>query len=324
LELERVVRERLVLRTVGGGVDYLVEELRGLEGVAVVRRRADGVVVDVDGDLRGLAGVRYFSSAGVLVGDAPVEGLARSAADGVVAALGAAPRFRVGEIEKRWEVRDALVAKGWRNEPSDWDVNLVADAEGVVAEVGGLYWTKRFGELRRAPASTTPVIAAIMVRLAKITPDDVVCDPMCGAGTLLVQAGDMADPRVLLGADHDRHWVARARENLRRRGTGAGLWRGDAGALPLADGSVDRLVANLPFGKRVGSHIGNQRLYPAVLGEIARVLARKGRAVLLTEDKRLFTQTVQRTRGIRVIKEVGFATGGAHPSAYVVTTRRTR
>ena len=47
-----------------------------------------------------------------------------------------------------------------------------------------------------------------------------------------------------------------------------------------------------------------------------------GRAVLLTEDKRLLVDSVQRTRGLRVIKEATFATGGAHPSAYVVVRSR--
>lgn len=311
--------DRLLLRTVPGAVDYLVEELRGLAGVELVERRRDGVVVAVAGSLRALAGVRYFSSAAVVLADEVAAGLRESASRGVVSAVAGPVRFRVGEIGQRWGVRDELAAMGWRNEPGDWDVNL-EDVAGTVAEVGGLYWTKRFGKLVRAPASTNPVVASVMVRLAKIEPGQRVLDPVCGAGTLLVTAGQMAPGARVVGADHDRRWVLAARENAPT----AGLWRGDARRLPVPDGAVERVVANLPFGKRVGSHIGNQRLYPAVLGEIARVLAPKGRAVLLTEDKRLFTQTVQRTRGVRVIKEIVFETGGAHPSAYVVTTRRTR
>jgi 23S rRNA G2445 N2-methylase RlmL len=82
------------------------------------------------------------------------------------------------------------------------------------------------------------------------------------------------------------------------------------------------VVANLPFGKRVGSHGGNQVLYPAFLRELDRVLAGDGRAVLLTEDKRLLVESLQRTRGLRIIKETTFETGGAHPSAYVVVRSR--
>ncbi|MGH8880590.1 MAG: TRM11 family SAM-dependent methyltransferase [Stackebrandtia sp.] len=319
LDLDRAVTDRLLLRTVPGAVDYLFEELRTIPEVTVVSRRPDGLVVDVDGSLRPLAEVRYFTSAGVLPGDDVLAGLRASAADGAVSALDEPVRFRVGDVgDGRWTLRDELVARGWRNEPGDWDVNIEA---GPLAEVGSLHWTKRFGSLLRAPASTNPVIASVMVRLAKIEAGQTVLDPMCGAGTLLATAEAMASGARLLGSDHDRRWVRATRDNI---AAAAKLWRGDARKLPLADGSVDRMVANLPFGKRVGSHTGNKTLYPAVLGELARVLTAKGRAVLLTEDKRLFTETVQRTRGLRVIKEITFSSGGAHPSAYVVTTRRTR
>ena len=328
LDLGRTVDDRLLLRTVPGAVDYLYEELRHLPGVTITGRFPDGVAVSVSGDLAAVAALRYFSSAAVVLGDAsddPVERLRESAVSGVLSALPRTPRFRVGPIgDGRWPLRDRLSDLAWANEPGDWDVNIEAGPTGLVAEVGPLFWTARFGDLERAPASTTPVVAAVMVRLLKVEPGQVVLDPFCGAGTLLVEASRGPAGR-LLGADHDRRWIRATARNLASvAAADAVLWRGDARRLPLRDGSVDRVVANLPFGKRVGSHRGNMVLYPAVLRELARVLTRKGRAVLLTEDKRLFTESVQRTRGIRVIKEIGFTTGGAHPSAYVVTTRRGR
>lgn len=331
LDLERPVADRLLLTTVPGAVDYLYEELRHVPEVEITGRRRDGVTVTVTGDLTGLAANRYYSTAAVILGDDPVGRLRESQDSGVLSTLARAPRFRIGAIgEQRWPLRDRLEDLGWANEPGDWDLNIETGPSGLVAEVGQLYWTSRFGELLRAPASTTPVIATVMVRLAKVEPGHTVLDPFCGAGTLLVEALRGSAGR-LLGADHDSRWIQATRRNLDlARGrtadtdTAITLWRGDARRLPLRDGSVDRIVSNLPFGKRVGSHRHNVTLYPDVLREYARVLTRSGRAVLLTEDKRLFTQSVQRTRGIRVIKEIEFASGGAHPSAYVVTTRRGR
>jgi 23S rRNA G2445 N2-methylase RlmL len=81
-------------------------------------------------------------------------------------------------------------------------------------------------------------------------------------------------------------------------------------------------VSNLPFGKRVGSHGANTRLYPAVLQEIARTLRPNGRAVLLTEDKRLLVETVARTKGIKIIRERLLSYNGATPSAYVLVRKR--
>lgn len=322
---DRAVTDRLLLRTVPGAVDYLFEDLRTLPGVTLVARRPDGLVVDWSGPLSALAQVRYFATCAVVLDDVDAR---VAAPDGALSALDGPVRFRVAPVgDERWDLRDRLVEKyAWVNDSGDWSVNIDDDGgiaeRRLVAELGPLFYPRRFGELTRAPASTNPVVAAVMVRLAKIEPGQAVLDPCCGAGTLLVTAGQMADPGVLLGVDLRDRWAMASQENLAARRVPGLALMADATALPLPDASVDRVVANLPFGKRIGSHADNQRLYPAVLRELRRVLRAKGRAVLLTEDKRLFTQSVQRTHGLRVVKEIEFTRPGAHPSAYVVTSRR--
>jgi hypothetical protein len=315
VDLDREVHDRLILRTAPGAVDYLFEAVRAV-GAQVLRREPDGLAVEYRGPLRPLAEIRYFD---VLAVDP--AGLDASLKDGVLAALrpDGPVRFRVGQLgADRWTVRDRLVAEhGWVNAPEAWDVNI----EPGGAEVGALFLTQRFGELLRTPASTNPVVAAVMIRLAKIEPGQLVVDPFCGAGTLLVYAAEMARPGRLVGLDTQSRWLRMAAENLTRRGHPGGLVRADAAHIPMGTGTVHRVVANLPFGKRVGSHRVNAQLYPAALAEIARVLPGGGRAVLLTDDKRLFRETVQRTRLVRVVKEIVLERGGLHPSAYVLLKR---
>jgi tRNA (guanine6-N2)-methyltransferase len=328
LDLDLPVCGRLFLRTVPGAVDYLFEDLRQLPSPpTVVRRYRNGILIDVNGPLRPLAGIRYFDVCGLPLGDDPAADLAQSLSAGVLSALGgpdAALRFRVAEIgEGRWPLRDTLESRlGWLNRPDDWDLNLDTWDGGLLAQLGPLYLTRRFGELARMPASTNPVIAAVMVRLAKLAPGDVVLDPFCGAGTVLVLAGDTTPGVHLTGGEINPRWQAMARHNLSVRGLPGQILHSDARRIPLADGSVDRVVSNLPFGKRIGSHTENTQLYPAVLREIARVMHKTSRAVLLTDDKRLFKESVQRTPLIRVVKEIMLEQhGGLHPTAYVLTKR---
>ena len=66
-----------------------------------------------------------------------------------------------------------------------------------------------------------------------------------------------------------RHHAGRTWEN---GGGEADVVQWDAMNLPLRSGCIDSLVADLPFGKRCGTHAKNIHLYPAVLAEAGQVL----------------------------------------------------
>ncbi|MFB6718655.1 TRM11 family SAM-dependent methyltransferase [Kribbella sp. NPDC056345] len=233
--------------------------------------------------------------------------------------------FRVGTPDAR--LRQVLMAEvearlGWRNDPRDWAVNVTESVDGWVAEIGALHWVRRFGRLERLPWATNPVVAEVLVRLAKIRSGQRVLDPFCGSGTLLVAANRQADDVQVVGSDCAAGSVELARRNV--AGLQIQVEVGFAEALPQADRSVHRVVANLPFGKRVGSHRDNQRLYPAALGEIARVLTGDGRAVLLTEDKRLLREAVAGVRGLKIVRERVLRFNGATPTTFVLMPTRRR
>ena len=66
----------------------------------------------------------------------------------------------------------------------------------------------------------------------------------------------------------------------------------DALALPLPDSSVDVVLANPPFGKKVEIHDGPYAFYRQLVAELRRVLRPSGRLVLITSQADAFRHSV--------------------------------
>lgn len=159
-------------------------------------------------------------------------------------------------------------------------------------------------------------IAYSLALLARPTPYDVILDPMVGKGTLLLEASYLEPAGQYVGVDADADQLAAASENRgraaaeqRERGavgasraqpgpSAAGtveLLRGDCTRLPIRSGSVDVVVADLPFGRRHQSAdgaMGLPDLYWLAVGEMARVMREGGRAVAFTTHIRLLSKCV--------------------------------
>ncbi len=140
------------------------------------------------------------------------------------------------------------------------------------------------------PGSLRPSAAAAMAMLSQPTDDDVVLDPLCGAGTILIERAHLGRYRMLLGGDSSPEAVAAARENVGPRYKPIELREWDAVSLPLGDNSVTRIITNLPWGRKWGSHPENRQLYPRLMQEFRRVLAPGGLMVLMTSETRLMRE----------------------------------
>jgi SAM-dependent methyltransferase len=133
-------------------------------------------------------------------------------------------------------------------------------------------------------------VAAAMVALAGATARHRFLNIACGSGTLLVERLLRAPAATAIGVDVDPGALVCARANLAAAGCAgrARLVRADAGRLPLAAATIDELVCDLPFGMVVGTPRDNERLYPRLPGEAARVAAPRARLVAVTASRRLF------------------------------------
>jgi tRNA (guanine10-N2)-dimethyltransferase len=155
------------------------------------------------------------------------------------------------------ELGSVLVDRGFAVDLDDPDHELRAlFAEGVAA-VGWLAAesVRDFGTRKPTdrpffqPGSMDPLLARALANAAGARPGATVLDPMCGTGGILVEAG-LVGARVL-GIDAQAKMVRGTRENLARYLDGG--WhvaRGDARSLPVADGSVDAVVFDAPYGRQ--------------------------------------------------------------------------
>lgn len=304
-----MLTDQLVLRTVDGAADLLVEELRALPSIRCVRQTsAETVECVLDGSLDELAACTLYSRVEVCDLEASLK-------TGVLSTLEQPVRFRIGDrdsVRRQQTIAATEQRFGWVNRPADWDVNL--ERSGIV-QFGPLSWSRRFGRVERLPWSTNLIVAEVLVRLAKIRPGDRVLDPFCGTGTILRAVRRREPTARPIGIDHDP--LA-----LSLNPPACPLIRSSADALPLHSATMDRVVANLPFGKQVGSHQNNRTLYPALLCELERILTPTGRAVLLTEDKRLLRTALEQQRALKLVRERLLRYNGATPTAYVLTRTR--
>jgi len=129
-------------------------------------------------------------------------------------------------------------------------------------------------------------ICWIMVRLAGIQKHDRVLDPMCGKGTLLLEAGAVHKEAHYLGTDIDEAQLATAHDNVRGallQGS-LDLLAADCQRLPFEKDSFDSVVCDAPFGQnhKIDGNAGE--FYQKFLYEVCRVLKCGGKCVVLTSQ----------------------------------------
>ncbi|HYA35100.1 MAG TPA: THUMP domain-containing class I SAM-dependent methyltransferase [Candidatus Binataceae bacterium] len=226
----------------------------------------------------------------------------------VIARLSGRHEFR--RIDFKRAIETAVRERGdhsWRLADDDADVEVWATMIGnelmLAMRLSDDRMRQREYKIAHLPGSLRPSVAAAMVWLSDPLDDDVFLDPMCGVGTVLIERAHMGRYAMLLGGDSDDEALAAARENLGPRYKPIEIRRWDAVALGLDNSSVSRIVTNMPWGIRHGTHSDNRRLYPRLLEEFNRVLKPQGSMVLLTAETQLMRDLGRRKifRPARVI-----------------------
>ncbi|XP_044516571.1 THUMP domain-containing protein 2 [Gracilinanus agilis] len=132
-------------------------------------------------------------------------------------------------------------------------------------------------------AGLRATIAWTMASLAEINVGAVVLDPMCGLGTILLEAAKEWPNAYYLGADVSDSQLSGAYDNLKSAGLvdKIELLKFSVTELPLLSKSVDVIISDVPFGKKfkLGKDI------KSILHEMERVLCVGGTIVLLLSEE---------------------------------------
>ena len=176
----------------------------------------------------------------------------------------------------------------WRLVPDDAHVELWLQQTGRQVRLGLRLTDRtmrhRTYKIANRPASLRPTIARALVQLTRPEDGDVFLDPMCGAGTVMIERALAGRYALVQGGDIDEQAVAGTLENFGNRHKPRDVYHWDARQLPLPHQSVDKVATNPPWGRQVGSVFELRTLYASAFAEIDRVLRPNGVVAVLSSE----------------------------------------
>ncbi|CAM4583316.1 unnamed protein product [Lepidochelys olivacea] len=224
----------------------------------------------------------------------------------------------------------------WKADMTNFDVEVLLNIHNNEVVVG-IALTEESLHRRNithfGPTTLRSTLAYSMLRLCDPQPTDIIIDPMSGTGAIPIEGATEWPSCYHIAGDNNPQAVKRAANNIcsllkknqnKESGTSWGIpidtiqW--DICNLPLRTSSVDVIVTDMPFGKRIGSKKKNWDLYPACLMEMSRICRPgTGRAVLLTQDRKCFAKALSKMGHLwQKGHTVWVNVGGLHAAVYLL------
>lgn len=178
----------------------------------------------------------------------------------------------------------------------------------------------RIRRSRPLRSALRPTLAAALLRLAGAHRGaGRLIDPMCGAGTIPLEARRLNPRLEVHAADWDADTVEVAREAAGEHGASDLEVRlADARSLGESDaGRYDYIVTDPPYGVRQARRTSMSRLYESLLGSFERALAPNGAIALLVVKERTFLAVLERTT-LRVVERRKIDLGGLQPAILIL------
>ncbi|XP_034022496.1 THUMP domain-containing protein 3 [Thalassophryne amazonica] len=222
----------------------------------------------------------------------------------------------------------------WKADMTKFDVEVLLNIHNEEVVIG-IALTEESLHRRNithfGPTTLRSTLCYGMLRLCQPQESDIIFDPMCGTGAIPLEGALEFRNSFFIAGDNNDVAINRTVSNIchiqKRMADKGGVYglpidtvRWDLCHLPIRTSSVDVIISDMPFGKRMGSKKKNWNLYPSCLREMARVSRPgSGRAVLLTQDKKCFAMVLSRMGGLwRRTRTVWVNVGGLHAGVYLL------
>ncbi len=209
---------------------------------------------------------------------------------------------------------DSISIEKFRN---IYSATLVTDGKRTL-NLSRRKWRKKF-----VPAGLDPSIAYIMCKVANIDDNCIVYDPFCGSSVLPISAILYFNAKRAICSDISGKAVEMSKQNFKFADIDVSrylLFQSGICDVKLNKRNVDVIISNLPFGIRVGSHRENVCSYKCLESIAKRILRKKGRLLLLTQEKRLLRDVFKKEDwNVRSVFQVD--SGGLLPEVFLLMKR---
>lgn len=163
---------------------------------------------------------------------------------------------------------------------------LITDSKVYVglktAEINRRQYEERKVQFRPffSPISLHPKIARVMVNFSSIKNNEILLDPFCGTGGILIEAGSIG--AKVIGSDIEEKMIEGCKKNLDFYNIkNYKLFCSDIGKIGNYIDKVDAVVTDLPYGKSTTTK-GEEKhkLYERAFKNIPKLLKKNGKAVI--------------------------------------------
>ncbi len=197
-------------------------------------------------------------------------------------------------------------------------VDVMHDKLYVSIELGGdMSWHRRGYRVYEHPAALKPTLAYAMIMLSGMVDGETILDPMCGGGTIPIEALLVFEDARGICSDYNPGHVRGAVLNALAARVYSRLVARvhDARRIDRLVSRVERIVLNPPYGIRLGSPREVRRLYTEFLRSVSCVDFE--RLVMITTEHE-HVKSVAEKLGLRIVHERVVAHGSLWPKILVL------